>query len=288
MAQRIKWIDQAKGLAILMVIAVHVSQALPLPPMVKLIASFGAMGVQLFFVLSAYCLCMTNSGATWSLNYLKRKYRRLIPWYLFGIALYFCYWLWRGDISAYTPRNVLLNMLLVNGFVPSAQNAIVPGGWSISCIALFALFFPLFRDMKSLGLLALGAIGVAISVIGYHWLGWTRFFAYCCPTNQLCAFVIGVVFWRYRNRVQSCTMSSCFCLGGMCLVGGVLAVLLDRANAIFYRHILMSISFVCGLAVLQRRPFGVGGCSLEFMGKYSYEIFITHFFVIWVLRDMFS
>lgn len=50
----------------------------------------------------------------------------------------------------------------------------------------------------------------------------------------------------------------------------------------------MANSFVCGLAVLQRRPFGVGGCSLEFMGKYSYEIFITHFFVIWVLRDMFS
>lgn len=141
MPQRIKWIDQAKRVAILMVVAVHVSQVLSLPPMVKTIASFGAMGVQLFFVLSAYCLCMTNSDVVWSLDYLARKYRRLLPWYLFGIVLYFCYWWARGDVSSYTIQDVLLNVGLVNGFVPSAQNAIVPGGWSISCIALFVFFF---------------------------------------------------------------------------------------------------------------------------------------------------
>lgn len=286
MFQRIKWIDQAKGLAILMVVAVHVSQVLSLSPMVKMIASFGAMGVQLFFVLSAYCLCMTNSEAVWSLDYFVRKYRRLLPWYLFGIVLYFCYWWTRGDVSSYTIPDVLLNVGLVNGIVPSAQNAIVPGGWSISCIALFVFFFPGFRRMNEIGLLSFSAVGIAVSVVGYYCLGWTRFFAYCCPANQLCAFVAGVVFWRYRHRLLLASDRCCLFVGGLCFIGAVLAVSLDRVNAIFYRQVLMSISFICGLVVLQHHPVESVGKPLEFLGKHSYEIFITHFFVIWVLRDL--
>lgn len=53
---RQKWIDAAKGIAILMVIAVHLSQCLPnLWRPVKLAASFGAMGVQLFLFLGHCC-----------------------------------------------------------------------------------------------------------------------------------------------------------------------------------------------------------------------------------------
>lgn len=47
---RVKWIDGAKGIAILMVIAIHLSQCLPnLWRPVMVAASFGAMCVQLFF-----------------------------------------------------------------------------------------------------------------------------------------------------------------------------------------------------------------------------------------------
>ena len=59
---RVEWIDFAKGVAILMVIVVHLSQTLPLTRCFKEVASFGAMGVQLFFILSAYCLYMTDKG----------------------------------------------------------------------------------------------------------------------------------------------------------------------------------------------------------------------------------
>ena len=44
------WIDGAKGIAMLMVIAVHLAQSVSFLPMK--VFSFGAMGVQLFFLLS--------------------------------------------------------------------------------------------------------------------------------------------------------------------------------------------------------------------------------------------
>lgn len=53
---RVDWIDALKGVAILMVVTVHVSQAIPMPEWAKLVGSFGAMGVQFFFLLSAYLL----------------------------------------------------------------------------------------------------------------------------------------------------------------------------------------------------------------------------------------
>lgn len=55
---RFDYIDALRGVAILMVIAVHSSQSVTnLPALVSKVASYGQMGVQLFFVLSAITLC---------------------------------------------------------------------------------------------------------------------------------------------------------------------------------------------------------------------------------------
>ena len=59
MKPRVSSIDAAKAAAIFGVIVVHVSQVLTIPQWAHLAVSFGAMGVQLFFIMSAYCLCMT-------------------------------------------------------------------------------------------------------------------------------------------------------------------------------------------------------------------------------------
>lgn len=121
---RIAWIDQAKGIAILMVILVHLSQILPLLGFMREVDSFGALGVQLFFILSAYSLFLADKGAGWSFVYLIRKYKRFCPWYWARIVLYFCYGWIKGGVSAHTAGNIVANMLLINGFIPSAQNAI--------------------------------------------------------------------------------------------------------------------------------------------------------------------
>ena len=282
---RVDWIDALKGVAILMVVTVHVSQAIPMPEWAKLVGSFGAMGVQLFFLLSAYCLCMTWKGgepftAKVMLKWLLRKYRRLAPWYLAGVAIYAVIaWIDHGEasLSVYSPANIVANCFFVNGFVSQAQNSIVPGGWSISCIALFAFAFPMIRRLNMATLLLVGIFGCAVSIVGYQWFGWSRFYAYCVPFNQFIVFVLGICLYKFRDRVRllpGVVMALLFCFLA------VVAVVFGREYNIFYRHILMAVSF-WGLASVMMCMSVSWWRGLLWIGQHSYEIFILHFAAIW-------
>ena len=269
---RVAWIDFAKALAILGVIAVHVSQVVPLPQWAHLAASFGAMGVQLFFLLSAYCLCMTWKDGALDWRWWWRKYMRLALWYLAGIVLYGAYHAFADDgrTADYTFWNVAANMFMVNGFIPSAQNTIVPGGWSISCIALFVFAYPALRRLRMRTLLAAGAAGCALSAAGYLWLGWSRFYAYCSPINQFIVFAFGVCLYKLRERIG---MRVAVLMAVVFFVMAVAAVVFCREYNIFYRHVLMALSFF-GLAVVIMRcncKWGGGYYGLaDIPTKYSY------------------
>ena len=256
--QRVEWIDALKGLAILMVVAVHVSQCLPIPRWAHLAASFGAMGVQLFFLLSAYCLCMTCKENPVSWIWWWRKYVRLASWYLAAIALYWLYHELSGDglVANYTILNIIANVLLLNGFVPSAQNSIVPGGWSISCIALFVFIYPAIRRLHSQTLISVGVAGCAVSVAGYLCCGWTRFYTYCNPFNQFIVFALGVCLYRWREHIGFRTSTI---MAFVFFIAAVVAVIFGREWNILYRHVLMALSFFGVTGLLMRVNFSWGG-----------------------------
>ena len=286
---RKKWIDAAKGIAILMVIMVHLSQCLPnLWRPAKVAASFGAMGVQLFFIMSAYSLCQTWRRPKSYASYLIRKYRRLLPWYCVGIIVYALYWFVKGgdELENFTPGNIVANVLLINALIPSAQNSIVPGGWSISCIALFAFAYPAVAESdvrrKLQVLFGFGLVGVVVSAVGYCFFRWDRFFTYCSPLNQGVIFAVGVAFWHLKPTILRGRGRICAIISIACFLLAACAVIFDREHAILYRQILMAVSFALVLPSLERvenlvpRP-------LLWLGRHSYEIFILHFAGIWLL-----
>lgn len=285
---RSNWIDGAKGIAMLMVIAVHLAQNISFLPMK--VFSFGAMGVQLFFIVSGYCLCMklAKMAGAGKVRTIMGRYRRLAPWYAVGIAVYFI-WHWMvGDAQAlgnYTLCNVAVNILMVNTFVPSAQNSIVPGGWSISCIALFSFLFPFFLSasgrVRFKVLFAISAVGLATTTAGYLFFGWARQYAYCSLFNQFVVFVIGVAYFVARPRMAlnvKTWLAFALCAG--LLISAALCVLLDGENSILYRHILVSGSFCFMLLLLERFRESIPHW-LSWVGRHSYEIFILHLVAIW-------
>lgn len=287
--KRIRWIDGAKGVAMLMVIAVHLSQKYFWLP--GNIFSFGAMGVQLFFLMSGYCLCMKhskNDGAEkWK---VMKRYRRLAPWYLAGIAIYAAYYWLSGNYTAlanYTPWNIASNVLMVNSLFPSAQNTIVPGGWSISCIALFSFAFPLFTTndgrLSLWWLLAVSLIGIVLSMVGYMVLGWPRQYVYCSIMNQFAVFALGTVYFAAKPHFAE-RIGLIFAAGSAIglFIMTVCAVLFDREHAILYRHVLVAMAFVFVLPLLERVDSHMPAW-LVWIGRHSYEIFILHFLVIWLL-----
>ena len=281
---RVVWVDLAKATAIIGVVIVHVSQVIPLPKLMHLSASFGAMGVQLFFLLSAYCLCMTWKELPLTWCWWWRKYCRLAPWYFAGIVLYWVYHalVQDGHVVNYTVLNIVTNALLINGLFPSAQNSIVPGGWSISCIALFVFIWPLLRNLKTTTLFIIGIMSCVVNSIGYLVFDFSRFFAYCSPLNQFIVFVLGIALFRWKSRIRTSwavTMLISFFLFA------VMAVVFGREYNILYRHILMALSFF-GLAVVLMRSKIAWPRWILLIGRYSYEIFILHFLVIWCIKRL--
>ena len=290
--KRIRWIDGAKGVAMLMVIAVHLSQKYSWLP--GNIFSFGAMGVQLFFLLSGYCLCMKprQIGGMSGPGILMKRYCRLAPWYVAGVSIYAVYYWLSGNYTAlanYTPWNIASNILMVNSLFPSAQNTIVPGGWSISCIALFSFSFPLFTTndgrLRLWWLLAVSLTGIALSVVGYVVLDWPRQYTYCSIMNQFIVFALGAAYYATRQLwVQQVGLVSAAGAAISLFVITVCAVLLDREHAILYRHILISLSFILSLPLLEHVDVHMPSW-LVWIGRHSYEIFIFHFLAIWLLPN---
>lgn len=245
-------------------------------------------GRSVVFIMSAYSLCMTWHRPKSYVSYLIRKYRRLLPWYSIGIVVYALYCFGRdGDaLMNFTLGNVVANILLINAFIPSAQNSIVPGGWSISCIALFAFAYPVVAELdvrrKLKILFGFGLLGMGVSAIGYCFLGWDRFFTYCSPLNQGFVFAFGVAFWHFKPTIFGWRGGMCVIIAATCFLLSVCAVIFDREHVILYRQILMAVSFSFVLPSLERVENFVPR-PLLWLGRHSYEIFILHFAVIWLL-----
>src|SRR6187402_3310869 len=139
------YIDATRGLAILLVIATHHLQAVattyPLTDLGRSLSDFCRLGVQLFFVASAYTLCLSMDRRSDELHPLLafyiRRFFRIAPLYYLAVLLYAL--IGRGT---YTPLSIGSNILFFHGFVKSAFNDVVPGGWSISAEMIFYLWFP--------------------------------------------------------------------------------------------------------------------------------------------------
>jgi len=157
---RIAALDAGRSIAIIGVVAVHLSFQFPnLPKSVAMIARMGQYGVQLFFVISAITILMTleaererfsGSGHITLRFYIKRFFR-IAPLYYTAIAIYglISWGVLRSGyenawvLGTHSSADILLNVLFLHALSPSAINNVVPGGWSIGVEMLFYLLAPL-------------------------------------------------------------------------------------------------------------------------------------------------
>jgi peptidoglycan/LPS O-acetylase OafA/YrhL len=161
------YIDSLRGIAILLVILVHTTIRIRgLSTTLDSIGRYGQMGVQLFFIASAFTLCLSLNHTIYSKNWLAsfylKRFFRIAPLYYLAIAVYFAYnYASNRGLFSWTPfftnyrdysiKNMLANVFFVHGFYQPANNTIVPGGWSIGTeIAFYAVFPLLFILVQSL------------------------------------------------------------------------------------------------------------------------------------------
>lgn len=297
-----QWIDALRGVAILLVITAHVFSAAPVHHRgISMLLYCGQFGVQLFFLLSAITLCLSQKAreneAGGIGNFYIRRYFRIAPCYYMGIGLYLFSSALQNYLHThnfvpeyhYTVETVLENILLIHGFFPFANNRVVPGGWSIGTEVIFYLMFPLIwqlqKRLKFNRLMLLAGVSIVLALLFMYceskWLGLlttNNSFLYFSIVNQFPVFLLGIMV--YRNFTYRSSMIVSFCWSA---VFAVLILLLFPKNnwiATVAMPFFAGCMFVGLIEVCKNVRMELIPKWLAAIGKVSFSVYIFHFVVL--------
>jgi peptidoglycan/LPS O-acetylase OafA/YrhL len=300
---KLNYIDSLRGVAILMVIIVHTSQSITgLNRYANLLLDYGKTGVQLFFILSAFTLCLSMTKRhDGNLNFYIRRYFRIAPLYYIAIPMYFLLthfikWPYRNGVSLYSSFsyfNIICNFLFIHGLVPSANNTIVPGGWSIGAEMLFYLVFPLIfkiysrvTDIRMYFIIPLFGllISVVYSITCYKILKinsdvLTRFCFYNI-LNQLPVFLLGMSLYYLKLNIKNIHSFVLF----------IVLFPLSFVSSSVFKHDIAIHNFIAGLSfiflfMLFKNIRQLNVKVLSCIGQLSFSIYIFHFVFAWALSS---
>ena len=229
--ERLSGLDQARSIAIIAVVAVHLSFQFPhLPQWATVLARMGQYGVQLFFVISAITIFMTlgvdsaryRAASHVAARFYIKRFFRIAPLYYVAILAY-------GAMSWYTYRfmpdhasilgqhdagDILLNLLFMHAVSPSAINNVVPGGWSIGVEMLFysiapVIFFHATTRARLLTITAVLLLACAACLSSGACGGdlpcnvENNSFFYFWPPVQVPCFLVGIWCWHFFSPYLS-------------------------------------------------------------------------------------
>ncbi|MDP3906844.1 acyltransferase [Novosphingobium sp.] len=297
--QKLDFVDRMRGLAILAVIAVHYAQMFASPAL-KIIGATGQVGVQLFFVASAFTLCLSadqRAGEAHGVrNFYIRRYFRIAPLYYLGIAAYSALYIGVGKGANYTADNILANVFFVHGVIPSANNSIVPGGWTIGAEMLFYFIFPALywaveRSWRRFGARVLaGWMAFALLVaLGWHfgyrletgrWIANNQF-PYTVFIAQFPVFMIGIVYylaaWRGDALAPHRLRDGLLAIAGFSLCSWVIVADVRPLYGVLPTFAGIASVF---LANWLRGQNAQGGWLVA-IGKVSFSLYVLHFLLVW-------
>lgn len=283
------FINSARSIAIIMVIIVHISQLYHFKnSILKLVFDYGQMGVQLFFIASAYTLCLSAEKRKDDLfpisSFYIRRFFRIFPIYYLGIIIYFFLNLYFKDISKYSTFNIFANLSFTHGMIPSANNTIVPGGWSIGTEMLFYLFFPfLYKFMlrgnmiiKAMIMIVVCYLIVIISDVDVK----NNSFSYFNIILQMPVFLIGILYYKYEKKMNLLNAIILFCIFTF------ISLYLWKIEKFLFIPFISGLSF-CGLIKILEKTF-LNLKLFQKLGIVSYSLYITHFILAFYLLQPLS
>lgn len=131
----------------------------------------GALGVQLFFIVSALTLCLSWESrrqyeAFAIRNFLVRRFFRVAPMFYVALPLYLAMY---GFATSYWAPNgiqwwfIPVTASFLHGLHPETNNSIIPGGWSIAVeMGFYAILAVSLPNIKSV---RFGIFFLAVSLI---------------------------------------------------------------------------------------------------------------------------
>lgn len=304
--KRYAYLDSLRGIAILMVLVAHTSLFgsnqysswfLNLTSV-----HLGPRGVQLFFLVSAFTLCLSFSKRQKSeqhilRNFYIRRFFRIAP--LFYTAIVYYLWqqlYWQGNPNHFSLSNIFSVATFTNGLFPSWINSIVFGGWSIAVEAMFYLFFPLlFKLLKSIPIALFSTVIalVVMQLLRLFLLGFpfatnsdVQTYLFQFFPSQLPIFLIGMTVFLLMAKNQYSSQDS------KCIKWtGIVVFLLFAAQFFFHikiiaGHYVYALLFAGLLYLLSRYPIALLVNPITtYLGKVSFSIYVSHFAVLFWINE---
>lgn len=303
--ERLTYIDGLRGIAIAGVILTHAASITNLGGLPKNLLLLGSMGVQLFFVISAFTIFLslskTDGIKTQFRDFYIRRLFRIIPIYWIGVILYtIVYGLGsRGWLDGPELWHYPLHVFLVNCFHPDVTSSVVPGGWSISTEVMFYLLVPVlyrfFYTNKRLAIMmffSLTALPLLNTRYGHYllqssFIGYEKViieqFVYRWIFGQLACFGFGMILFKiyqdgtYRKYISNPLVNLCFTA-----FVSVLLIMLRKFHLVLpEKHHLYAFMFMVLALLLSVHPWKIYVNKYTvFLGKISYSGYLLHFLVI--------
>lgn len=302
--ERLTSVDSLRGIAILLVLAVHVSGFIA-PKSEWLIAftQLGPRGVQLFYVISAFSLFLSfanrKAGGFSYRAYFIRRVTRIAPMFWIAMALYLLtngmgpnYWAPNGI----KPVDAAMTALFLNGWSPTTINSIVPGGWSVAIETMFYLVLPFcflwIRTMRA-AIVATALTLVARYIVcawaletqlpnfpeGQRYLPYTFAWEFWLPA-QLPVFMLGIVLFYVREKLRTIQSG----LGIFWLAGAVTLITASRylpAESVISNAFLAAVGFaLLALALFDRDVRFLDNVLMRKIGEVSFSIYLLHHLVM--------
>lgn len=192
---------------------------------------------------------------------------------------------------------MLSNIFFIHGFVPSANNCVVPGGWSIGTEMAFYAIFPAVyycinfnKRFKSRSFFAVLLAIVCNVIFQFMLITFTNLkiennnFYYFQIVNQLPVFLFGFVyyfiFWKTEQRINSVVQLLIQIIGFF--IFSILALLMlflvKSPFAYVFLPVFSGVSFIFLIDFLRTKKMSFK--ILQNVGKVSYSMYIFHFLFV--------
>lgn len=294
--KRLEYIDALRGWAIIGVVASHSHQMFGnLSQLVKIVASNGAMGVRLFFIISALTIFITvdkkkQDTKELTSNFFIKRFLRIAPMYYLAIIYYIISnWFFLQKIDY---EGIFSNLFFVHGLFPKTINSFVPGGWSITVEMFFYCLIPLIiRKINNLNnavsffiiTCILRYIGIYITkrLLGDD--GINGEFLYLFFPNQLPVFAIGIILYYLIIKKESINISPVNLISLVILM--IISLMFKYYNLLLQEHLLFAYTFAVLIIFMSKKKIVLLDNKLiRFIGKISFSVYIIHFIVLFWLQ----
>lgn len=258
------------------------------------VLSYFAMGVPLFFAISAFSLLYGYHNRIYDEYSLKRfyirRFFRIAPLFYVLFLVYVIY-AWYGWGRVYTWHEILANLTFTYQMIPSQYQSIVWAGWTIGIEWIFYMMFPLIAMISRSRTLTI-ALFVAFLIVSINFSPLTAKISavdpqagYMNTMKHMVYFFLGVVMFRLLPQIEIIRNKYQFISKFDILIVPAVAYFFVKSHLVISKDLASVISFaalivlaVIGYSIIFNNPF------TRMLGKLSYSLYLTNPIIIHALE----